>query len=131
MANTITTQTLNDGNKNTIIKVYLASDGVTGDESDTVVFDASAVVPAVTDCTILGIEGYLIGFTALLEFDATTDVPALILPADDQFCFDLDSRYGGIPNNAGAGKTGDITITTTGFSAATDIGWFILRVKKD
>lgn len=128
MANAITSQTITDGDRNTVLKIYISGDG-TGEETDTVVFDASAVVPSADSCSIMNVEGYLVGFSALLEFDATTDVPAINLPGDDQFCFELDRRYSGIPNNAGTGKTGDITMTTTGLGAG-DIGWFVIEVKK-
>ena len=39
MANTITSQTLIDGDKRAIIKYFIASDGSTGDVSDGVVVD--------------------------------------------------------------------------------------------
>jgi len=132
MANTINTQELIDGTKRTINKIYLASDGVTGELSAQVVFDASAVNPATTDSTIERIRGYFIGFSALLEFDATANQPALVLPADDQFDFDFTDKFNnGLPNDAGAGKTGDIVLTTTGFTAAGDIGWLEITVRKD
>ena len=50
-----------------------------------------------------------------LEFDATTNVLAIPLPADstgDEY-YDL---FTGIPNNAGSGVTGDIDFTTVGHS---------------
>jgi len=132
MANTITSQTLLDGSKRTIIKWYFASDGVTGELTDQIIFDASAVTPACTDSSIERIRGYFIGFSGLVEFDATADVAAVVLPTDDQFCYEFkDELIQGLPNNAGAGKTGDILLTTTGFTAAGDIGWLEITVKKD
>lgn len=50
-----------------------------------------------------------------IEFDASTNVLAIPLPADstgDEY-YDL---FSGIPNNAGSGKTGDIDFTTVGHS---------------
>lgn len=132
MANTVTSQTLLDGSKRSVIKWYLASDGASGELADQVIFDASAMTPATTDSTIERIRGYFIGFSGLVEFDATTDVAALVLPADDQFDFDFTNDVtNGLPNNSGTGKTGDILLTTTGFTAATDIGWLEITVRKD
>jgi hypothetical protein len=50
-----------------------------------------------------------------IEFDASTNVLAVPLPADstgDEY-YDL---FTGIPNNAGSGKTGDLDFTTVGHS---------------
>jgi hypothetical protein len=50
-----------------------------------------------------------------IEFDASTNVLAIPLPADstgDEY-YDL---FTGIPNNAGSGKTGDLDFTTVGHS---------------
>jgi hypothetical protein len=50
-----------------------------------------------------------------IEFDASTNVLAMPLPADstgDEY-YDL---FTGIPNNAGSGVTGDIDFTTVGHS---------------
>ena len=51
-----------------------------------------------------------------IEFDASTNVLAIPLPADstgDEY-YDL---FTGISNNAGSGKTGDIDFTTVGHSS--------------
>lgn len=130
MANTVTSQTLLDGSKRSVIKWYFASDGVTGELTDQVIFDASAVSPSTDDSTIERIRGYFIGFTGLVEFDATADVAVVVLPTDDEFDIDFLATAG-LPNNAGAGKTGDILLTTTGFTAAGDIGWLEITVKKN
>lgn len=132
MANTVTSQTLLDGSKRTVIKWYFASDGATGELTDQVIFDASAVSPATTDSSIERIRGYFIGFSGLVEFDATADVAAVVLPTDDQFDYSfVEWNINGLPNNGGAGVTGDILLTTTGFTAAGDIGWLEITVKKD
>ena len=64
-----------------------------------------------------------------IEFDASTNVLAMPLPADrtgDEF-YDL---FTGIPNNAGSGKTGDIDFTTVGHSSG-DTYSIILELVKD
>ena len=51
-----------------------------------------------------------------IEFDASTNVLAIPLPADstgDEY-YDL---FGSIPNNAGSGVTGDIDFTTVSASS--------------
>ena len=51
-----------------------------------------------------------------IEFDATTNVLAIPLPADstgDEY-YDI---FSGIPNNAGSGVTGDIDFTTVSHSS--------------
>jgi len=64
---------------------------------------------------------------AVLNFDATTpvvalDIPAKTNPVDSDFC-----SFGGIQSTAGAGNTGNITITTTG-AAAGDVITIVLKV---
>ena len=54
----------------------------------------------------------------LLDFDASTNVPALVLggsAAAGNVQGHMDFRsFGGIKNNAGSGVTGDIDLTTSG-----------------
>ena len=52
-----------------------------------------------------------------LEFDASTNVLAIPLPADSTGDEYYDDRFSGIPNNAGSGVTGDIDFTTVGHSS--------------
>jgi len=133
MANTVTSQTLVDGSQRTVLKWYFASDGASGELTNQVIFDASAVSPATANCVIERIRGYQIGFTSLISFDATADVPVMALPTDDSFDYDFRSGgvpYNGIPNNGAAGRTGDILFSTTGFTAAGDIGWIEITVRK-
>jgi len=49
-------------------------------------------------------------------WDATTDVLCESVPADVLYkmCYD---EFGGLPNNAGAGKTGDVLFSTVGAAA--------------
>ena len=46
-------------------------------------------------------------------WDATADVPAFTLPQNHSGAMDWTPQ-GGLHNNAGAGKTGNILFTTTG-----------------
>jgi hypothetical protein len=49
-------------------------------------------------------------------WDATTDVICETVPADQMYCMSY-ADFGGISNNAGDGKTGDVLFTTVGASA--------------
>ena len=130
MANTVLTQVLNDGPKNAVLKVYLASDGSSGELTDQVVVDVSALSGAPAKVSLVGLTATTTGCSFVLEWDATADVPILGFPADseDSFCFE---KFGGLPNNSGAGRTGDVVLSTVGFTAAGDQITLILHVKKD
>lgn len=126
MANTIETQTIVDGSSNLVVKIHIDGDG-TGDEAVTVLIDASTYSPAFTNSRLMHIHSNLVGFSAELIWDATTNVHAWICPDYDQ---DQDfTHVGGIPNNTGAGRTGDVLITTTGLGAG-DTGHIMLWFKK-
>ena len=62
-------------------------------------------------------------------FDATSDVLAIEL-GENQSGYHDYSNFGGIPNNAGSGKTGDIQFTTVGHTSA-DSYTIILEVNKE
>ena len=131
MANTLNTQVILDGQYTTVIKITIEGDG-SGEETKTIIFDASAYNPATTNNKLRGIKYLLNGFDADLFWDATTDV--LIIALDENLqeeidFTDVDTRYSGIPNNGGTGRTGDILISTNGLGA-TDTGYIILYINK-
>lgn len=130
MANTVNVQKIHDGRHNAIFKVYLESDGASGDLVDTILVDASTLLGSPNKLHFTRLLGNIIGFTARLEWDATADIPILNLGDNGYFDFDMRDE-GGIPNDAGAGSTGDILITTNGFTVAQDRGWFLLECTKD
>ena len=128
MANSIVKQTIVDGSRNLVVKIHIEGDG-SGDETATVLIDASSYTPASTDIKITGIHSALTGFTADLLWDATANVSILNIP-DYEYNLDTGIRhFGGFPNNAGTGKTGDILITTIGLGAG-DHGTITLEMKK-
>lgn len=128
MANTVNIQTIQDGPKNVVIKVYLASDGATGEIADQVVVDYSALSGTFGDLKLSKLQWDLTGFAVTLEWDATADVPIWnISPGANELCFE---EFGGIPNDSGAGKTGDIVLSTTGFDTAGDNGSIIIWARK-
>ena len=130
MANTVNKRTVIDGPKIAIIHVYLASDGASGELTDQVIVDVSTLTPAPTSVSVRRVYGHCTGFTSTLEFDATTDVAFLNLPSGEGFDVNFE-RFGGLKDNSGAGSTGDIVLTTSGFTAAGDAGWLVIKVEKD
>lgn len=120
MSNTINKQTIIDGERNVVVNVYMASDGSTGDVTDSILIDFSALSGSATTVKIERIEASITGFSAVLEFDGSTDMPFLHIADGQPIDFDW-SKISGLPNNAVA-PTGDITITTTGFATTGDNG---------
>ena len=118
MADAVTTQTILDGDRLVIQKFTNISDG--SGESAVVKVDVSSLAVntyghACTGVKINKIWAQTFGMAVDILWDASTDVIADTVPADVMYkmCF---SDFGGIPNNAGAGKTGDVLFTTVGAS---------------
>lgn len=117
MADAVTSQTIFDGERMAVMKFTNISDG-TG-ESAVLKVDVSALAPSsfqrpCDGVTIERVHYSIGGMTVSVLWDATTDVPALVL-APGQSTFDFAKIQ--VPNNSGAGKTGDICFTTIGASA--------------
>lgn len=114
MADAVTSQTLVDGDRNVVMKFTNISDG-TG-ESAVLKVDVSALNGAPSEVRIDRIIAHTAGMSVRLLWDADTDVPAFIL--GDSVDVEHDFRsFGGLRNNAGTGKTGDINFTTFGHTA--------------
>lgn len=132
MADTVTSQTIEDGPRTAIFAFTNVSDG-TGESAVTKI-DVSTLSKNPVDnaaCTSVQIECIwysTIGMGVEILFDATTDVLAWELPADYSDSLDF-SEFVGIPNNAGSGKTGDINFTTVGHSLG-DSYSIVMKVKK-
>jgi hypothetical protein len=140
MGNTVTTTALLKGKRRTILYTTVVSDGT--EESDTVIYDSSAIASALgisdpLDCTINAVHAYVSSANAAavpqvkLEFDANTDVLAVGIPSGNG---SLEANFqkicGGLRNYAGTGKTGDITLTTLGLESGDSIT-LILDVRMD
>jgi hypothetical protein len=127
MANTIATQTLVDGNRNLVVKINITGDA-SGDETVALVIDAStyAAMTSTSEVKINVISSNLGSFDAQLNWDATTDVMAWALTSGSSV---MDFRpFGGLKNNSGAGKTGDILLSTTGLGA--EKGTILIEMEK-
>ena len=131
MADAVTSQTLFDGDKHVVMKFTNISDG-TG-ESAVKKVDVSALESDIygNTCSSVAIEKIwwqCIGMKVRLFFDATSDAFIIEL-GENQSGYHDYSEFGGISNNAGSGKTGDIDFTTVGHSSA-DTYTIILKMRK-
>jgi hypothetical protein len=119
MADAVTSQTILDGERLFIGKFTNISDS-TG-ETGVVKINVSALNPnsfglACTSVKINKIWAQTQGMSVDILWDASTDLICETIP-ENQFYFMDYSSFGGFPNNAGAGKTGDVLFTTTGAAA--------------
>lgn len=113
MADAVTSHTIIDSKRNVVMAFTNISDG-TG-ESAVLKVDVSALAGAPTGVSIDKVEYDCNGMAVEILWDADTDVVGLIC-ASGNGCFDFTS-IGGLKNNSGTGKTGDIKFTTLGHSA--------------
>lgn len=117
MVDTVTSQTVFDGERVAVMKFTNISDG-TG-ETAVLKVDVSALTPSafskVCDgVTLERIHCSINGMSVAILWDATADLPAFIA-APGVYTFDFTKLQ--LPNNTGAGKTGDVLFTTIGASA--------------
>lgn len=133
MANVVASRILNDGPRNYVVWVNMEADG-SGDEVHFPIAQASQA-----DCdhfTIKSIKGTVLGeFGLRLDFDGATKVPFLntqvpSVPGQTE-SLDLDYYHtGGIPDPQMANYTGDIVLSTDGFTAAGDAAQFQIHMTK-
>lgn len=126
MANSSTIQILEDGPRNSIVKLTGVLD--TSNEAVNTKIDVTQFTPVPTQYRIDGIW-YSISdqLEVQLQWHATTNV--LIVPLagrGKQFY----KQFGGLINNAGAGKNGNIDLLTTGWASGTQIYEIILWLVK-
>jgi hypothetical protein len=132
MADAVASQIIVDGPSFVAIKLTNISDG-TGESAVTKV-DVSALEAdsrtglSCTDVNIERIWWQCIGMKVRILFDADTDVMAIELGENQSGNHDY-SIFGGLINNAGTGKTGDVKFTTVGASSG-DTYTVILYLRK-
>jgi hypothetical protein len=78
--------------------------------------------------TITKIHALTHGMEVDMYWDATTDVLILSVPPNTMYSMDF-TQFGGLWNNAGAGKTGDVQFSTRDASAG-DTYTIILEMVK-
>lgn len=119
MADAVTSQTILDGERLLIVKFTNISDS-TG-ESAVLKIDVSTLNPNAFGLACDGVKINRIwaqtdGMGVDILWDADTDLICETIP-QNQFYFMDYSSFGGLPNNAGTGKTGDVRFSTVGAAA--------------
>jgi len=114
MADNVTSQTILDGERLVIQKFTNISDG-TG-EAAVVKVDVSTLSPnsfgvACTGVKINKIWSAAHGMEVRILWVATTNLLAWVVTSNGPYLMDFSS-FGGISNNTGTGRTGDIAFTT-------------------
>jgi Ethanolamine utilization protein EutJ (predicted chaperonin) len=119
MADAVTSQTLLDGERLAIMKFTNISDG-TGETAVTKVtvssLAASGSGKAYTGVIVNKITSVCHGLEVRMYWDATTDVPFFLSTVNTNYENDF-SKIGGITNNAGTGKNGNIVFSTSDATA--------------
>ena len=115
MTDAVATQVLVDDTRRAVFKFTNISDG-TG-ETAALKIDVSTLSSylgnACTGVSIQRVDAITAGMGINMLWDATTDVVILTVGDADFVTFDF-SRFGGLSNNSGTGKTGDVLFTTVG-----------------
>jgi hypothetical protein len=126
MANTVTTQTLHDGPRNLVILLTGLLD--TSDEARAIKVDVSSYDPAPTRVRVDRMQySTSDNLVLILDWDATTDIrfAAVTGAGEVDAC-----KIGGLVNNAGAGNTGDIYLTTVGWGSGVKAYTLLLEMTK-
>lgn len=131
MADAVTSQVIFDGTKTAVMKFTNISDG-TG-EAAVIKVDVSALQSAngvpCTSVNITKLDAMTIGMGVDILWDATTDALCYTIGSDQFVTFDF-RHFGGLTNNAGTGKTGDVLFTTVG-AASGDRYTIVLEMTKN
>ena len=119
MADAVTSQTIQDGERNCIMKFTNVSDG-TGESAvakvDVSALAANAAGVSCSEVRVMRVSHAIVGMSVQLFLDATSNVLLMELAESSNGHMDFKD-FSGIPNNAGSGKTGDILFTTKGHSS--------------
>lgn len=119
MADAVATQTLLDGERLVIQKFTNISDG-TGEAAVNKIIPANlsrnAYGLACNGVKINKIWATTAGMEVRMLWDADTDVLAWMVPQNTNYLMDF-SDFGGLQNNAGTGKNGNVAFTTVNASS--------------
>lgn len=120
MAITATSQTVLDGERLAIMKFYFTTTDTTGESGvtkvDPALLNKSASGFACNAVNILKVHALTHGLEVQISWDATSPVVCETIPQNTQYSMDY-SQFGGLTNNAGAGKTGKVLFSTLDTSA--------------
>ena len=123
MPNTVNARVIEEGGKNVVVHVYIASDA-SGELTNEVIFD-----PAGRRLAIEKVWSSLAGFDVLVAFDSIPDAPVWVCTdgGSNHSCF---MNIGGLKDPGGLDATGKLIFTTTGLTVAGDKGVVILKMRK-
>lgn len=132
MADSVTSQTIIDGDRVCVMKFTNVSDG-TGESAVDKVAVASLTARSRdgAPCTQVSIRRmwfWTAGMSVNMFWDASSDVLIFTAPTDREGYYDFSDFC--IPNNAGSGKTGKIQFTTVGHTSG-DTYTIILEMIKN
>lgn|SRR3990167_2856253 len=117
MTITVTKQTLLEGSRNLVVQVNITADA-TAEATAATLIDASDYVLGLTstDLKLMKLVYATSGVALRFLWEATTDVPFLALSPDasGELCWE---DAGGLINNSGTGKNGDINYSTQGLTS--------------
>ena len=120
MADTVGSQIIDDGPKYSVMKFTNVSDG-TGESAvakiDVSALENSADGDACTGVVIERIWWQCIGMKVQILWNATTNLFCIELGENQSGSHDY-TVFGGLTNNAGDGKNGDVLFTTVGATSA-------------
>ena len=115
MANVTDVQTIQDGDRNLVLKITGVLD--TGNVSKATLVDVSALVPAASLVHLRSAKWSVQEpLSVNLYWNANTDLPFLCMSGADHQQYGPE---GNLPNNAGAGVNGDVEYETTGYASGT------------
>jgi hypothetical protein len=130
VSNALTIQTTVDGPRNVVSKVVAKAD--TSDFSLSTVINVSALSATIppTDQVRIDEIQYSVqdGWYVVLYWEATTN--KRIVNLSGRGIFPVGPNYGGIQNDAGVGKTGNILLSTVGYTSGTMVATLILHCVK-
>ena len=126
MAIAVTSTILHDGKRNTVMQFTGVSDG-SGQETGAIKVDVSELRPQPLTVKIKRIEYDVNDGNIKLSWDADTDVDFAILSGQGMLDY---CKIDGLINSAGAGRTGDILLSTLGFAENSSYTLKLEMIKK-
>ena len=131
MADAVTSQTIQDGERNCIMKFTNVSDG--SGESAVAKVDVSALAAnaagiSCSEVRVMRVSHAIVGMSVQMFLNATANVLLMQLAESSNGHMDFHD-FGGIPNNAGSGKNGDVLFTTVGHTSGDTYSIILEMVK--
>ena len=131
MADAVTSQTIQDGERNCIMKFTNVSDG-TGETAvakvDVSALAANAAGISCSEVRVMRVSHAIVGMSVQMFLNATSNVLLMELAESSNGHMDFPD-FGGIPNNAGSGKNGDVLFTTVGHTSGDTYSIILEMVK--